>query len=192
MHLVFVGPPGAGKGTQCARLARWLNVPHLSTGEMLREAVRQHTPAGIAFEPCMQVGQFASDEIILQLIDERLAQPDCAAGVIFDGFPRTLVQAQAFDKRLEIAGTPLVAVLSLLVSDDELLRRMAQRCREDDQPQIFAERLQAFRRQTAPLLDYYQRRGLLETIEGERSPDQVFIDIQQIVTRRQGSLPAQG
>ncbi|MBS0211141.1 MAG: adenylate kinase [Planctomycetes bacterium] len=180
----MLGPPGSGKGTQAARLARWLNVPHLSTGEILRQAIRDRTPAGIAVEPLVETGQLFPDPIVLAAVDEQLARPECAQGVLFDGFPRTLPQARALDERLAAVGGALRLVIGLTVDDDELWRRAAGRGREDDLPRVFTARLQAFRQETAPVLAHYRERGLLETIDGQRLPDDVFHDIKQIVSRR--------
>jgi adenylate kinase len=174
MRIIFIGPPGAGKGTQAQRLLEHLGIPHLSTGEMLRRAVREKTDGGALAAPLMSAGQLVPDDIILKLVDERLDRGDCDAGALFDGFPRNLRQAEALDEMLERRGRPLDLVLEMNVDDAEVIRRLSGRGRADDRPTVIAERLKGYWRQTRPLLDYYERRGLLRVIEGTGTPDQVF------------------
>lgn len=174
MRLIFIGPPGAGKGTQSQRLLEYLGIPHLSTGDMLRQAVREQTEAGLMAAPYMDAGQLVPDDIILKLMDERLSRGDCDKGALFDGFPRTLAQADALDKMLEKTGLPLDVVLQLKVDDAEVNRRLAGRGRKDDQPAVLAERLKGYWKTTDPLLDYYRKRGVLHVIDGQGTTDQVF------------------
>lgn len=181
MRIIFIGPPGVGKGTQSKRLLDHLKIPHLSTGDMLREAIADKTPIGQISQQYMSSGRLVPDPIILQLMGDRLARPDCQQGCLFDGFPRTLGQAKALDEFLDQRGIPLSGALELRVDKDELVRRLAGRGREDDRPEIVLERLQGYERQTAPLLDYYQKRGLLYTIEGTGSPDEVFDRIKVVL-----------
>lgn len=181
MRIVFVGPPGAGKGTQSARLTQYLNVPHLSTGDMLREARQKKTQIGMLASQYMSTGQLVPDPIILQLVGERLAQPDCENGYLFDGFPRTLGQAKSLDQFLGERGTPLDAVLEIRVPEDVLLERLAGRGRSDDEPEIIRERLKGYRDQTQPLLDYYAQTGRLVTIDGCGTTDEVFRRIKAAV-----------
>jgi adenylate kinase len=183
MRLVFIGPPGAGKGTQSQRLIRHLTIPHLSTGEMLRQACRDQTPLGLAADEYMNSGRLVPDELILQLVGERLDQPDCQVGCLFDGFPRTLVQAKALDEILGLRGTPLDAALELKVDKEELVQRLAGRGREDDSPEIIRRRLEGFIQETAPLCNYYRRRGLLFSIDGLGRPDEVFQRIVEVIGR---------
>jgi adenylate kinase len=124
---IFLGPPGAGKGTQAKRIAKQLGVPHLSTGDMMREAVARGTELGRIVGPIMQAGQLVSDDLVMKMVDERLKQPDCQAGCLFDGFPRTLPQAEGLDKILERGGFGKPVVVDLAVSDDKLLRRLTGR-----------------------------------------------------------------
>lgn len=184
MRLIFLGPPGAGKGTQSERLLRHLRVPHLSTGDMLRAAIAARTSLGILADEYMSAGQLVPDAMILDLVAKRLEEPDCATGALFDGFPRTLVQAQAFDEYLQQRDHPLDVVLELRVPDEVVLERLGGRGRNDDRPVVIAERLRAYWAQTRPLTDYYSRRGLLEAIDGLGSPDDVFDRIERALTRR--------
>jgi len=124
---IFLGPPGAGKGTQAKRIAKQLGVPHLSTGDMMRDAVARGTELGRIVGPIMQAGQLVSDDLVMKMVDERLKQPDCEAGCLFDGFPRTLPQAEGLDKILERGGFGKPVVVDLAVSDDKLLRRLTGR-----------------------------------------------------------------
>lgn len=187
MRLIFLGPPGAGKGTQSERLLRYLKIPHLSTGDMLRAAIAARTAAGARAEEYMSAGQLVPDPIILDMVAQRLEQPDCVSGALFDGFPRTLGQAQALDDQLQQDGRPLDVVLELRVPDEVVLQRLGGRGRTDDRPEVIAERLRAYWSQTRPLTDYYSQRGLLETIDGLGTPDEVFERIKRVVDMRRGS-----
>jgi adenylate kinase len=174
MRLILIGPPGAGKGTQCQRLAGMLRVPHLSTGEMLRTAVREGTPAGRQAASYMEQGQLVPDALIVGMVSQRLQSPDCRDGCLLDGFPRTLAQAATLDDLLERRAMSLDGVIELAVPRDELVRRMLARKREDDDPEIFSRRIVSFEEQTAPLLDYYARQGKLASIDGLGSADEIF------------------
>ncbi|MEX2560700.1 MAG: adenylate kinase [Pirellulales bacterium] len=174
MRVIFIGPPGAGKGTQSQRLAEYLDIPHLSTGDMLRQAVREQTEAGRLAEPYMSSGQLVPDEIILKLVGERLQRPDAATGAVFDGFPRNLRQAESLDNTLREMNSPLDVAIELRLDDAQVIQRLSGRGRDDDRPEIIAERLKSYWDQTRPLLDYYRKRGLLKTVDGSGSPDEVF------------------
>jgi len=174
MRIVFIGPPGAGKGTQAERLITKYHLAHLSTGDMLRAARDARTEVGRQAEQYMSTGQLVPDDVILGVIGQRLAQPDCRQGYLLDGFPRTIAQAEALDRMLQESGTPLDVVLELHVPEEELFRRLAGRGRADDRPEVIRQRLVAYRNQTAPLLDYYGHRGLLKTIEGLGSVEEIF------------------
>ncbi|HID76851.1 MAG TPA: adenylate kinase [Planctomycetaceae bacterium] len=181
MRIVFIGPPGAGKGTQAQRLVDTYGLAHLSTGDMLRAARDAQTELGRQADQYMSQGKLVPDEVILGLISQRLEEPDCQDGYLLDGFPRTIAQAEALDRLLQRKGTPLDAVLELQVPEDELFRRLAGRGRADDTPEVIRRRLVAYRRQTEPLLDYYGQAGLLRTIDGLGSIDQIFQRVRAVL-----------
>jgi adenylate kinase len=191
MRLIFLGPPGAGKGTQSEKLLRHLRVPHLSTGDMLRAAIAARTSIGILADEYMSAGQLVPDAMILDLVAKRLDEPDCVDGALFDGFPRTLVQAQAFDEYLHERAHPLDVVLELRVPDEVVLERLGGRGRSDDRPEVIAQRLRAYWAQTRPLTEYYSQRGLLEAIDGLGAPDEVFGRIKRSLDKRCGVKPRQ-
>lgn len=181
MRLVFIGPPGAGKGTQAEKIIAAYKPAHLSTGDMLRAARDAKTEIGVQADRYMSTGQLVPDDIIIGIIRDRLAQPDCRGGYLLDGFPRTIAQAEALDQMLAERKTPLDVVLELRVPDEELKRRLAGRGRADDKPEVIDQRLVAYRNQTAPLLDYYGRRGLLKTIDGLGTVDDIFARVQAVL-----------
>lgn len=159
MRLVFLGAPGAGKGTQAARVSQALGSPHISTGDIFRQNMADGTPLGRQVREIVEGGGLVPDEITTQLVAERLAEPDARAGFILDGFPRTLVQARDLDEMLGEEG--LRAVVTLEVSSAELARRMLERGRADDTEDSIRRRLEVYAASTEPLLDYYRTRGLL-------------------------------
>jgi len=181
MHIIFIGPPGAGKGTQSVRLAKHLQVPHLSTGDMLRKACQQKSEIGILAAEAMGSGQLVSDELVEQVVIERLKQPDCRNGCILDGFPRTVPQADALDRWLAKQGQALLVALALQVDQKILLDRLSSRGRQDDDRGTVIERLRQYDRLTHPLLDYYRQHSILQGVDGIGSEDEVFARIQEII-----------
>jgi adenylate kinase len=176
MRLVLLGPPGAGKGTQSARLVDRLGIPQLSTGDMLRAAVAAGTPIGLKAKAIMDAGKLVPDEVVIGIIDQRIDEPDCAKGFILDGFPRTVAQAEALRALLDLKGLKLDAVLELVVDETALVDRMRKRVadtlaagrevRADDNPESFKTRLDTYRVQTAPVSAHYAERGELKRIDG--------------------------
>ena len=171
MNLVLFGPPGAGKGTQAKILQEKRGLPQLSTGDMLRAAIAAGTELGKKVEAIMAKGDLVSDEIVIGIIAERLDKPDCAGGVVFDGFPRTIPQAEALDRLLADRAKKIDLVIELKVNDEMLLDRVNQRIaqgfsRPDDNPDTLKNRLSVYYRNTAPLLAYYRDQGKVTTIDG--------------------------
>lgn len=177
MNLILFGPPGAGKGTQAKRLVEGRNMVQLSTGDMLRAAIASGSELGKRVEGIMQRGELVSDEIVIELIESRLPEAEAAGGAIFDGFPRTLAQAEALDKMLAGRGARIDLVVRLKVDDEALKQRIAGRFAEsgrpDDNPESFVVRLEAYNRQTAPLLPYYEGQGKLVEVDGMGAIDTV-------------------
>jgi adenylate kinase len=181
MRIAFIGAPGAGKGTQAQRVVQTYGLAHLSTGDMLRAARDAQTEVGRKADPYMAQGQLVPDEIILDLIAQRLKQPDCREGYLLDGFPRTIAQAQALDQMLAKRNSPLSVVLQLQVPEEELFQRLEGRKRGDDKPEVIRQRLAAYRQETEPLLEYYGRAELLKTIDGLGTVDDVFQRIKAVL-----------
>ena len=177
MRLVLLGAPGSGKGTQAARLKSDLQVPHISTGDMLRAAVAAGTPLGLKAKAVMDAGQLVSDDILLGMLEERLAQTDAANGFILDGYPRNLAQAGALDELLARLGKPLDAVVKLDVPNEVIVGRCELRYaaehRADDNPDTVRKRLAIYAEQTAPVADFYARRGKLQVVDGVGPLDEV-------------------
>jgi len=170
MRLVLLGAPGSGKGTQATRLKNDLGVPHISTGDMLRAAVAAGTPTGLKAKAVMDAGKLVSDDILLAMLEERLAQADAKAGFILDGYPRNLAQADALDHLLARIGQPLDAVVKLDVPNEVIIGRCeiryAAEHRKDDDPAVVRDRLKVYAEQTAPVADFYASRGKLQVVDG--------------------------
>jgi adenylate kinase len=207
LNVVLIGPPGAGKGTQAERLAARLNVPRISTGDVLREAVALGTPLGGLVRTVMARGELVSDGLMVDLVRERLERPDAAAGFVLDGFPRTVPQAEALEGL--VAGRGLLTVVEILVPEDELVRRLGSRLvcracgvnampgaggqgrcgrcggelmqRADDGAEVVRERLQVFTRATRPLVEFYRSRSVHRVVDGTGTPDEVFADLERAV-----------
>lgn len=178
MLLVFIGPPGSGKGTQARRLVERYRIPHLSTGELLRSAKRLGSDVGREAAKYMDAGKLVPDGIVLDMVEEQLARPEFSRGCLFDGFPRTVQQAESLDRTLAQRGTPLTRAIALEAEEGELVRRMLDRARQegraDDTPQTIGQRLEVYRRQTAPLVEYYRAKGVLAFVDAMGTPDEVF------------------
>ena len=205
MNIIFLGPPGAGKGTQAQRVCSALNIPQISTGDILRRAMKEQTPTGVKAKAYIDAGKLVPDEVIIDIVKDRLAQSDCAGGYILDGFPRTVPQAEALEGIAAI-----YAVIELDVADEKLIERLSGRrvclkcgatyhvsrlngetkcaaCgdtliqRDDDKAETVLNRLTVYHNQTAPLVDFYQKRGMLKVIDGAQDMDTIFASIMDIV-----------
>ncbi|MEM8866479.1 MAG: adenylate kinase [Planctomycetota bacterium] len=174
MRIVFIGPPGAGKGTQSVRLADALGITCLSTGEVLRDAREGDTPAGREIAKRLDAGELVSDDLVLRIVADRLAEADCRHGYLFDGFPRTLPQAEELDKLLADHRAKLDAVVLFEIDEEELFRRLASRGRADDNVELIRQRLKDYAAITQPLAGYYEERGLLKRIDAVGTQDEVY------------------
>jgi adenylate kinase len=189
VNIVLFGPPGAGKGTQARILAERRGWPQLSTGDMLRAAVAARSPLGREVEEILAKGNLVSDDVVVKIIAERYDQPDCKDGAVFDGFPRTIPQAEALDSMLAGRGKKIDLVIELKVDEAILLSRVEQRIQEgtaraDDNPETVKNRLQVYRRDTAPLLDYYGGQGKVVTVDGMAPIDAVTKAIASAIDNR--------
>ncbi len=180
-RLLLLGPPGAGKGTQAKLLSTALGIPHVSTGDMLRAAVAEGSELGARVKAVMDAGELVSDDLMIEVVEDRLTQDDAGCGYLLDGFPRTIPQAEA------LANGSLDAVVSIDVDDEEvvarLLRRAEEEGRADDTEDVVRRRLEVYREQTAPLVDYYEERGMLRKVDGVGSVDDVLARCVRALTR---------
>ena len=212
MHIIFLGPPGSGKGTQAKMIVEKYHIPHISTGDMLRAAVKAGTPAGKQADNYMKAGKLVPDEVTIGVLKERLQQSDCKAGYLLDGFPRNLAQAKVLDQIAKELGHPVQAVINLVVDEKELLpriegRRMCRKCgasyhilynrpkkegvcdrcggelyqRDDDNASSVQTRMQAYHTQTAPLIDYYSRKGICKDIDAMGDIHDIFDRIDAVL-----------
>lgn len=180
-RLIFLGPPGAGKGTQAQKVAADCNIPHISTGDILRSAVAQQTDLGQKAQSYMERGELVPDQLILDLVRERLSQTDTQPGWILDGFPRNVAQAAFLEDLLKEINQDCNQVVNFDVPDDVLIERLSSRGRQDDTEAVVRHRLEVYREQTAPLIDFYQERQKLLAIDGNQSIDTVADKIKQVV-----------
>jgi adenylate kinase len=187
MRIVLLGPPGAGKGTQAARVACRFGAPHIATGDIFRANVAEGTGLGRTARKYMDRGDLVPDEVVIAMVIERLAEDDCQAGFVLDGFPRTVNQAEALDRQLVDLEAPLHAVLCFEAAEEELLRRLAGRAaaqhRSDDAEQTIRHRLEVFAVKTRPLIDYYRHRRLLTMVDGVGK-------VEEVTGRILGGLPS--
>jgi len=196
MNLILFGPPGAGKGTQAKILEAEWALPQLSTGDMLRAAIAAGTELGLRCKAIIDRGDLVPDEVVVGIIAERLDKPDCARGAVFDGFPRTVPQAQALDKMLAGRGSRIDAVIELRVDDEAMVGRMENRVKEnpgsaraDDNPETLKKRLGVYHQNTAPLLDFYRAQGKLRTVDGMAPIPMVSEEIGRILSAIKSGAP---
>ena len=204
MNIIFLGPPGAGKGTQAQRICAALGIPQVSTGDILRRAIKEQTPTGLKAKSFIDAGKLVPDEVVIAIVEERLKEADCQKGYILDGFPRTVPQAEALDNIAHID-----AVVELAVEDQQLVdrlsgRRVCLKCgatnhvsqlngrtqcdcgeplvqRDDDKPETVLSSLKVYHDQTAPLVDFYEKKGLLHRIDGAKDRDAIYADILNVL-----------
>lgn len=212
--LILLGPPGAGKGTQAGRIVADYGIPHISTGDILRSAVKNQTPMGVEAKRYMDAGELVPDSVVIGIVKDRLQEADTARGFLMDGFPRTIPQAEALDATLDSLERQVSRALAILVDEEELVRRLTGRriCRDcqtpfhvvfnppqregvcdacggelyqrdDDSEATVRNRLAVYNRQTEPLIEYYDRQGVLVRIDGEKSPDAVYAEIREAIGR---------
>ncbi len=180
-RLIFLGPPGAGKGTQAKTLAHDWNIPHISTGEILRKAMQEQSLLGIKAQGYVDGGELVPDQLVLDIVEDRLSQQDTQPGWILDGFPRNVSQAGSLDALLQKMAHGEARVVNLEVPDDVLIARLMERGREDDTEEVIRRRLEVYREQTAPLIDFYRNRHQLVSINGNQSLLQVTGEVKKMI-----------
>jgi adenylate kinase len=211
-NLILLGPPGAGKGTQAGRIVEEYGIPHVSTGDILRGAVKNQTQMGLEAKKYMDAGELVPDSVVIGIVKDRLQEPDTAKGFLMDGFPRTIPQAEALDVALDGLGRAVTKTIVVLVEEEELVRRLSGRriCRvcqtpfhvvfnppkkegvcdkcggelyqrDDDSEATVRNRLEVYRNQTEPLIDYYDKAGLVARIDGAQSPERVYEDVRAVL-----------
>jgi adenylate kinase len=182
-RLILLGPPGAGKGTQSLNLAHIWQIPHISTGEIFRQAMQERTALGIKAQSYVDSGELVPDELVQDLVQERLCQPDTKSGWILDGFPRKITQAVFLGELLAQIGQSDLMVINLDVPDEVVISRLLIRGRQDDQAEVIARRLEVYRGETAPLINYYGDRQQLLTVSGNQPPEAVTTALQELVSQ---------
>ena len=214
MNIILLGPPGGGKGTQAKKIVEKYGIPHIATGDILREAVAKGTELGKKAKEYMDRGELVPDEIVIGIVRERLKQPDCEKGFLLDGFPRTIKQAEALDEMLKELGKNIDAVIYIDVPEEEVVKRITYRrtCRncgavyhliyappkednkcdkcggelyqrDDDKEEVVRQRFKVYMENTAPLIEYYEKKGLLYRVDGTKSIDEVFSQIDEILQK---------
>ena len=211
MNIVLLGPPGAGKGTQAKKIQEHYSLPHISTGDMLRENINNNTSLGVKAKSYMSRGELVPDELLITIIKDRLSKKDCSAGFLLDGYPRTIPQADALQMILTESSRKLDAVLNISVDDEELIKRLSGRrmcacgasyhmvfnppkddeicdlCkgklyqRDDDKPDAIRNRLIVYKKQTQPLIEYYKKKSILRTLDGGKGISGIFEDIKKVL-----------
>ncbi len=183
LNVLFLGPQGAGKGTQGKLISSEYGIPHIATGDMLRTAMAADTPLGRQVKPIYDRGELVPDDLMIELIRERLSQDDAGEGFVLDGFPRTSVQAEALDQMLAEIDRPLTVVVEFELPEEVCVERLTKRAAEegriDDTPEVIRTRLRLYHEQTEPLIEYYRARGILVTVPADRPVDEVFAEIQR-------------
>ena len=185
MIVVFLGAPGAGKGTQAQRLSGDLKIAHISTGDMLRKAAEQGSEIGNRVKSVIDAGELVSDDLMIDLIDQRVQESDCDKGYILDGFPRTVPQAEALEKMMQNQAKKLDGVFLFEVSEEEVLRRLSNRAtqekRADDSVEIQKNRILVYREKTEPLIAHYREKGVLKVVDSSGNPEQVFDNLKKAI-----------
>ena len=180
MRIILFGPPGCGKGTQATFISEALAIPHLSTGDMLRSAVSSGSEIGLKAKNIMESGGLVSDQIVLSIVEQRIAKDDCVKGFILDGFPRTVNQAEKLDSLLS-TNNKLDYVLRIKVDEEEIIKRLIDRAREDDKPEIIKNRFKTYNSETQPLIPFYEERKILFNINGMQEIEKVSEDIKKVI-----------